>query len=245
MDAMIFAAGLGTRLRPYTDTTPKALIEVGGRPMLELVARRLVAVGADRIIVNVHHHAGQMNAFLEGLDLGAEIAISDESDHLLETGGGLKKAAPLFRGSEPFLLHNGDIYSEIDLAALYRAHDESRSLATLAVMERDTSRYLLFDGEGSLCGYGNRATGLLRKGREPIGPTVELGFCGIHVISPRIFELITESGPFSIIDLYVRLIAAGHRVAAHRVDGSVWVDIGKPEQLERARSLALESDSAR
>lgn len=236
---MIFAAGIGTRLRPLTDTTPKALIDVGGVPMLERVARRLVAAGATRIIVNVHHHAGQVIDFLRHLDLGAETLVSDESDELLDTGGGLKKAAPLFTGDGTFLLHNADIFSDIDLMALREAHDARSPIATLAVMERDTSRYLLFDEEENLCGYGNRSTGLLRVARRPAGRTTELGFCGIHAISPRIFDRITETGAFSIIDLYLRLAGEGENVRGCRVDGATWIDIGKPEQLEGARRLTL------
>lgn len=235
---MIFAAGIGTRLRPLTDTTPKALIEVGDMPMLERVARRLVAAGADRIIVNVHHHAEQIIAFLDRLDLGVQTLVSDESDLLLDTGGGLSNASRLFRRDKAFLVHNGDIYSDIDLRALFASHNDQRELATLAVMERDVSRYLLFDEDGSLCGYGNLSTGLLRTAREPAGRTTALGFCGIHAISSRIFDRITERGPFSIIDLYLRLASEGERIAAHRVDGATWIDIGKPEQLARARELA-------
>jgi NDP-sugar pyrophosphorylase family protein len=240
MDAMIFAAGLGTRLRPLTDTTPKALIDIGGCPILERIARRLIAAGATRLIVNVHHHAEQIRRFLGEHDgFGVEWFVSDESEALLDTGGGLKAAGRYFRRDSPFLLHNGDIYTDIDLAALYHAHNPD-ALATLAVMNRDTTRHLLFDEEGGLVGAGNSATGYERRARPPQGRVEPLGFCGIHVISPRIFDLITESGAFSIIDLYMRLAGRGEHIAAHRVDEAVWIDIGKPEQLERARQLAAE-----
>jgi N-acetyl-alpha-D-muramate 1-phosphate uridylyltransferase len=240
MDAMIFAAGLGTRLRPLTDTTPKALIDIGGRPILERVARRLIAAGATRLIVNVHHHAEQIRRFLGEHDgFGVEWFVSDESELLLDTGGGLKAAGRYFRRDGPFLLHNGDIYTDIDLSALYHVHTLD-AVATLAVMNRDTTRHLLFDDDGMLVGAGNTANGYERRAREPRGSAHPLGFCGIHVISPRIFDMITEEGVFSIIDLYMRLAGSGERIAAHRVDDALWIDIGKPEQLERARHLAAE-----
>jgi NDP-sugar pyrophosphorylase family protein len=238
MDAMILAAGLGTRLRPLTDTIPKALVDIGGVTMLERVARRLVDAGATRLIVNVHHHADVLRRFIADHDLfGAEVVISDESDLLRDTGGALAYAAPFFRRDAPFLLHNVDVVSDIDLRSLYRAHCESGPLATLAVMNRDTSRYLLFDQSGLLCGYGNERTGMEKIVRPPAGATERLGFSGIHAVSPRIFELLTEQGIFSIIEVYLRLAAAGERIEAFRVDGARWTDIGKPEQLAAVRML--------
>jgi NDP-sugar pyrophosphorylase family protein len=239
MDAMIFAAGLGTRLRPLTDTLPKALVEIAGVTMLELVARRLVDAGATRLIVNAHHHAAQLAAFIASRDgFGVETVISDESDLLLDTGGGLKRAVPLFRKKSPLVLHNVDIVTDIDLRALYRAHGESNALVTLAVMVRPSSRYLTFDAEGSLCGYGNTATGYEEWARAPVGKVERLGFCGIHVADPAILGMIEEEGKFSIIyPLYMRLIREGARIAAHRVDGALWIDIGSHEQLDRARRM--------
>jgi NDP-sugar pyrophosphorylase family protein len=238
MDAMIFAAGLGTRLRPLTDTIPKALVEVGGVPMLERVARRLVAAGATRLIINAHHHAPLVKRFVaEKEGFGVETLISDESGELLDTGGGLLKAAPLFRRDAPFLLHNGDVLSDFDIAKFYEAHRASDALATLAVNNRDTSRYLTFDEEGYLCGFGNSATGLDEVARRPRGEAERLGFCGIHVIAPEIFDLITERGVFSIIALYLRLSRQGYRIAPYSIDGSLWIDIGKPQQLMQARSM--------
>jgi NDP-sugar pyrophosphorylase family protein len=240
MDAMIFAAGLGTRLRPLTDTIPKALIEVGGVAMLERVARRLIAAGATRIVINAHHHSERIREFVAARQgFGVETVISDESEGLLDTGGGLAKAAPFFRRDAPFLLHNADVYSDIDLRGLYEAQAGSGGLATLAVMKRDVSRTLVFDGEGILCGYANSATGLERRARQAAGDVEYLGFSGVHAIDSRIFDLIVERGPFSIIDLYMRLSEAGERIAAFRVDDATWIDIGKPDQLERAGKLAL------
>lgn len=238
MDAMILAAGLGTRLRPLTDRIPKALVDIGGMPILERVARRLIEAGATRLIVNVHHHAELVRRFVEERNgFGVETLISDESELLLDTGGGLAHAAPLFHRDASFLLHNVDVLTGVDLGALYREHVAGDALATLGVMARDAARYLLFDEEGSLCGHGNEATGVEKRAREPIGGTTRLGFSGIHAISPRIFDLITERGVFSIVDVYMRLAGAGERIVAHRIDGAEWIDIGKPEQLEAARAL--------
>lgn len=239
---MILAAGLGTRLRPLTDRTPKALVEVGGVPMIERVARRLVSSGADRLIVNVHHHADQLETFLKALAnmLGVEIDISLEEARPLDTGGGLLQAARLFRGEAPFFLHNVDVITDIDLGGLYGAHD-SGTVATLAVHERETSRFLLFDDEG-LFGWENTAKARARTVRDPAGVVHRLGFAGIHVVSPGTPELITGAGytvdaPFSILDAYLRLAGDGLRVAPHDVTGVPWVEIGTPERLARAEAL--------
>ena len=239
MEAMIFAAGLGTRLRPLTDRSPKALVEIAGVTMLERVARRLVEAGATRLIVNAHHHADQLARFIASRDgFGVETFISDESDELLDTGGGLKRAAPLCQGESPLFLHNVDILTDIDLRSLYAAHQAGGALVTLAVMRRPTTRYLIFDREGSLCGYGNAATGHQEWARDPVGEVEHLGFCGIHVADPALLGMIEEEGKFSIIyPLYMRLIREGARVAAHRVDGALWIDIGSHEQLDRARGI--------
>lgn len=239
MDAMILAAGLGTRLRPITEQIPKALVEVGGVPMLQRVAERLIAAGARRLIVNVHHHPGQVIEFIRACGgFGVETLVSDESGELLETGGALLKAAPQIGRDAPFLLHNVDVMTDIDLEGMYAAHLARSPLATLAVMKRDATRYLLFDESGSLCGFGNAATALHREARTPVGATERLGFSGVHVIEPRMLDMITERGAFSIITLYMRLAAAGETIAAHRVDASEWIDIGRPEQLELARERA-------
>lgn len=246
LDAMILAAGLGTRLRPITDTIPKALIPVGGVPMLERVARRLIAAGATQLVVNVHHHAGQIEAFLrERHGFGVHVSISDESDGVLETGGGLLHAAPFFRRDAPFFLHTADVLSDCDLRAVYRFHQEQQggALATLVVNNRPATRYFLFDDDG-LCGHGNDATGVVRHAREPIGQLRAMSFCGIHVIAPRIFELITERGKFSIVDLYLRLAADGHRLLPYDSSGCLWIDIGKPEQLQRAEAMVAAATPA-
>lgn len=250
MDAMILAAGLGTRLRPLTEHTPKALVEVGERPALEHVARRLVAAGADRLIVNVHHHADQVERFLDERDgFGVDVRISREEERPLETGGGLLAAEPLFRKDAPFFLHNVDVLTEIDLEALYAAHLEAAStasgdgpteaippLATLAVSRRETSRPMLVDDVG-VRGLANRKTGWRREEREAVGETRERGFSGVHVISPEIFPRITERGVFSIMDVYLRLVSEGARLAVRDVSEALWLEIGDPERLARARRL--------
>lgn len=238
---MILAAGLGTRLRPLTNDKPKALVEVvDGIPMLEHVARRLVDAGATRLIINVHHHADQIIDFLERRNyFGVEVLVSVEPDGPLETGGGLMKAKPLFRSGEPFLMHNSDIYTDLDLRALYDDHVASGALATLAVRRLETSRYLLFDDAGYLCGYGNTETEYEHTVREPAGSgqVERVDFCGVQAISSRIFDLITDTGVFSIMMSYMRLARAGEKIRPYRVDDAKWIDIGSLDRLEEARRL--------
>lgn len=240
---MILAAGLGTRLRPLTDRVPKALVEVGGVPMLERVARRLVAAGADRIVVNVHHHADRVVGFLRHLEaegLGADVRISRELEAPLGTGGALRAAAPLFEKDGPFLLHNVDVITDLDLVAVWRAQRDAPdgTLGTLAVQDRETSRPLLVDGEGVL-GVANRETGWRREARRAAGRVREAGFLGIHAVAPEVFGLLAEDerGEFSIWDPYFRLAGAGWRLAAFDADDAFWLDVGTPERLERARRL--------
>lgn len=236
MDAMILAAGLGTRLRPLTDHTPKALIDVGGMPILERVARRLIAAGADRLIINTAHLAQQIEDYVRSVDgFGVQAVFSREDPGPLETGGALLAAQAHFRKDEPFFLHNADILSEIPLERMYAAHLAAGDpLATVAVMRRATTRKMLFDDVG-LLGRTDETRGLDLRVRPAVGEVRALPFAGIHVLSPRIFALMTERGAFSILDPYLRLAAAGERILPWRADGHAWVDIGKPEQLEEAR----------
>ena len=233
---MILAAGLGTRLRPLTDDRPKALVEVAGRTLLEIAICRLRNVGVREVIVNTHHYADMVADYLRAHDgFGLRIEISREED-LLDTGGGLKKAAHFFlegNSQEPFLLHNVDVISTIDLARMMQFHTEQNALATLAVQDRETSRYLLFDEGGELCGRRAGRDGkadLVRPARE----TQALAFSGIHVISPRIFSKMQEEGAFSIIPTYLRLAAEGERVAAFRADEYHWRDLGRVENVAQA-----------
>jgi len=238
MKAMVLAAGLGTRLRPLTDDRPKALVEVAGRTLLEITLIRLRTFGVREVIVNVLHFADMVVEFLKARDnFGMRIEISRE-DTLLDTGGGLKKAAhffledPEFR-DEPFILHNVDVISTIDLLRMVRTHRANQALATLAVQNRETSRYLLFDDEIQLCG---RRLGL--EGKAEVVRQAEflqaLAFSGIHIISPRLLPMITETGAFSIIDVYLRLAAQGQNILGFRADEYDWRDLGKPEQVIEA-----------
>jgi len=239
---MILAAGLGTRLRPLTDRIPKPLIPVAGVPMLERVARRLIAAGADRLIVNTSHLSEQVEAFLRARDgFGVEWEVSREPGEPLETGGAILQGAPLFRKDAPFFLHNSDVLTDLPLAEMYREHERAAPLATLAVMERETSRHLLFDDRG-LMGRSDAKKGIELRAREAVGEVRKLAFGGVHVISPCIFALLTETGAFSILDPYLRLVAAGETILPFRVDDFTWVDIGRPEQLEAAHAIAAGLD---
>lgn len=240
---MLFAAGLGTRLRPLTDRVPKALVEVGGVPMLERVARRMIEAGADRLVVNVHHLGEQIERYVaERGGWGVEVLVSrEEGAEPLETGGGLLHAAPLLRRDAPFFIHNADVVTDLPLREMYDAHVQRGALATLAVMDRPTSRKLLFDDRG-LLGRTDERKGLDLRVRPAEGPVHALAFAGVHVVSPDLFPLVTERGAFSILDPYVRLAGEGARILPFRVDGSLWLDIGRPEQLAEAnRHLAAEA----
>lgn len=241
MKAMILAAGLGTRLRPLTGDRPKALVQVAGRTLLELALIRLRSFGVREVIVNAHHYAEMIVEYLQNHDFGMRIEVSREED-LLDTGGGLKKAAWFFlegrSSGSPFLVHNVDVISTIDLAQMVRFHAEQGALATLAVQERETSRYLLFDEHGQLCGRRAGHSGADELVRQAATPTA-LGFCGIHAISPRIFAAMRKEGRFSIIDAYLRLAAESEKIAAFRADGCYWRDLGRPENIAQAeRDLA-------
>jgi len=234
---MILAAGLGTRLRPLTDNRPKALVEIDGRTLLDITLARLRAAGVDEVIVNVHHFADMVVAYLKANNnFAMQIEISRE-EQLLDTGGGLKRAACFFSGNaatgEPFILHNVDVLSTIDLRKMVESHEQSHALATLAVQERKTSRYLLFDEQNHLCGRqsGNDTPEMVRSCPQARG----LAFSGIHIISPRLLTMITEESAFSIIPVYLRLAAQGEKIAAFRADDSYWLDLGKPENIERAK----------
>ena len=235
---MILAAGLGTRLRPLTDDRPKALVEVGGRTLLEITLSHLRKFGVREVIINAHHFADMIVDNLKANhDFGMYVEVSRE-ETLLDTGGGLKKAAHFFlenssREDEPFIVHNVDVVSTIDLGQMVKFHREHEALASLAVKERETSRYLLFDEHLQLCGR--------RSGRDQApelvrpSPQVQaLAFSGIHVLSPRLLSMITEEGAFSIITTYLRLAAQGEKILAFRADGYYWRDLGRPENVVQA-----------
>ena len=227
MRAMVLAAGLGTRLKPLTDSRPKALVEIAGQSLLQITLMRLRQYGINDVIVNVHHFADMITDYLRTNDnFGMRIAVSRE-DVLLDTGGGLKKAGWFFLADgndDPFVLHNVDVISTVDLRQMVQFHLKSRPLATLAVKSRETSRPLLFDDELQL------------RGRGPSGDPLKaaLAFSGIHVISPRLIPMLHEDGPFSIITSYIKLAGRGERILGFRADEYYWRDLGKPADLRQA-----------
>jgi NDP-sugar pyrophosphorylase family protein len=238
MKAMILAAGLGTRLRPLTNDRPKALVEIAGRTPLEITLDRLRIFGVHEVIINVHHFADKVVDYLRThRDFGMRIVISHE-DVLLDTGGGLKKAAWFFlenpeSAKEPFLLHNVDVLSTIDLRRAVEFHTQRNALATLAVQSRKTSRYLLFDSSMKLCGRRKGEDGKPELVR-PVSDVTALAFSGIHVISPRLLSTLSEEGAFSIITSYLRLAAQGESIQALAADDYYWRDLGKPENIAQA-----------
>lgn len=246
MEAMILAAGLGTRLRPLTGTLPKALIPVRGRPLLAYVMDRLVAAGVTRIIINVCHHADQVGTFLERhAPPDVEIALSPEPDGPYETGGGLLAAAPLFREANTFLLHNVDVLSTIPLEGLLAAHRAARErsaerlVASVAVQARESSRQVLFDNRG-LMGWEVRGTDgavlAAERVREAVGPVRRWAFSGIHAIEPAIFGLAERTGRFSIITWYLDLAQRGYTIQPVDMSAYDWIDVGTPERLAQGEA---------
>jgi len=245
MKAMILAAGLGTRLRPLTDSRPKALVELNGRTLLEITLTRLQTFGVTEAIINVHHHAQMVVDYLKTKsNFNMRLEISREDDHLLDTGGGLKKAAWFFQEDptqldEPFPLHNVDIISNIDLAAMLQFHNQNQALATLAVQSRESSRQLLFNDQLQLSGRAESHSPLATS-HSPLPQSKKLptlhpaAFSGIHILSPRLLPMLTETAPFSIIDSYLRLSSQGQKILAFRHDKSYWRDLGKPADLAQA-----------
>jgi NDP-sugar pyrophosphorylase family protein len=232
---MILAAGLGTRLRPWTYHHPKALALVHGKPLLQWNVEYLQKFGIMDVIVNVHHFADQVIEAVEANDgWGSRITISDETDIVLETGGGLKKAAWYF-GGESFIMMNVDVLTDMDLTRMISFHLQHEPLATLAVTSRSTSRYFLFGEDGNLCGWENVQTGE-RKMSKPCEITTRKAFSGIHVISPTIFALIKHKGKFSMVDVYLEL-AGDARIRGFDHSDSKFIDVGKPESITRAQEL--------
>jgi NDP-sugar pyrophosphorylase family protein len=238
MKAMVLAAGLGTRLRPLTDDRPKALVEVAGRTLLEITLSRLRSFGIREVIINVHHFADMVVEYVKSNDnFGMKIEISHE-DVLLDTGGGLKKAGWFFREDsgqpdEPFIVHNVDVISTIDFRRMVQAHSEKNALATLAVQDRETSRYLMFDEQLRLCGRRSGREGKLELARS--SPQMQaLAFAGIHVISPGLIPKMEEEGVFSIIKTYLRLAGQGENILGFGADEYYWRDLGKLDDLQRA-----------
>ena len=229
MKAMILAAGLGTRLKPFTDSNPKALFIVDGKTLLEHSIDHLKQAGVKELIINIHHFSSLITDFLVQHDnFGMEIAISDETGELLETGGGVKKAAWFLQGAEAAIIRNVDILSDLDMQKMTEFHVKTGALATLAVRNRATSRYFLFDNGMQLCGWENRKSGERRLSRDAAS-LVALAFSGIQVIHPALFSLITEEGRFSLTDLYLRL-AKDQKITGYPDEGAIWEDAGSTKQ---------------
>lgn len=235
MKAMIFAAGLGKRLGTITESIPKALVDIHGKTALQRAVEKCSSSGFDQIIINVHHFAGMVEEEVRRLNkMGFNISVSDERDGLLENGGGLFKARDFF-DSQPFLLYNVDIVSDLDLKALYRLHLEKKGLATLAVRHRPGKRFLLIDNQGQLRGWRNISTGeQILAGVKDEGLS-EIAFSSMHIVEPEIFNYMS-AGKYSMIDLYLRL-ASDHNIFTLKHDEGYWIDIGTPESLEQVRNL--------
>lgn len=233
--ALLFAAGLGTRLQEYTQNKPKALVSLADKPLLEHAVEHLKEFGITDLTINVFHFAEQIIRFVnEHHSFGIDIHISDESGQLLDTGGGLKKAGSFLKGKEPILIYNVDVISNLDLNILQNYHLEQKALATLVVRPRSTSRYLMFDDRMQLVGWKNFSSGETRISRENAFANARpLAFSGIHIIRPELLDLISEEGKFPIMDLYLRL-AKDHLIKGFIDESDLWMDLGKPDQLKAA-----------
>lgn len=238
MKAMILAAGLGTRLRPLTDTLPKALLQAGPYTLLEFAIKKLRNHGFEELIINIHHLGKAVIEYLvENNNFGCRIEISDESEQLLDTGGGIRKAAHFFNDGKPFLVYNADIVCDTDLSRVYNFHLESLNLATLVVRRRETTRYLLFDEYMQLTEWQNTAKGLRKIVRLTESPPKPFAFSGIHVINPEIFPMLPNQDVFSIIDAYLE-IGKTHRIGGYLDENPLFADAGKPESLAQAAEIA-------
>jgi len=232
MKAMILAAGFGTRLKPLTETIPKALVPVHGMPMLEFIIRKLKNCGVTEIIINLHHFPDQIKDFVKknnSFDIHIEFSFEAE---ILGTGGGLRKAAPFLKDKDPVIVHNVDILSTVNLGKVVDFHLSENNLATLVVKERKTTRFLLIDEKNQICGHEDVSRKRTRIRRKSVGSVRRLGFCGIHVISPEFFDLMSQKGRFSVIDVYLDLIEKGYPVGAFDISGSYWRDVGKVYSLD-------------
>lgn len=247
---MIFAAGLGTRLKPYTDHCPKAMVEVAGHPMIAHQLLKLQKAGFGQVVINVHHYAEQIIDYVTANNgFGLKVTFSDERGQLLDTGGGIRKALPLFDTGSPVLIHNVDIFSNADLDKLYANHMESGTDASLLVSRRNTSRYLIFDNKDCLVGWKNMQTGEVRTAFDGLRPALgrlseddELfrlrAFAGIHVISPTLFTLLNrQSEVFSITNFYWQNSLQNRIGCVEASEEFCWVDAGKPEALAKAAEI--------
>ena len=240
MKALLFAAGLGTRLKEHTQDKPKAMVYLAGKPLIQHAIEHLKKYGITDITINVFHFAEQVISFIEENNyFGIKIHISDERDQLLDTGGGLKTAGACLRGNEPILIYNVDVISNLDLNTLMKYHQEQNALTTLVVRSRETSRYLMFNQNLQLAGWKNFSNGETIVSRpELFADAQPLAFSGIHIIQPELLNLITEEGKFPIMDLYLRL-AKEYSIKAFIDQSDLWMDLGKPDQLLAAEKLFM------
>lgn len=242
MKALVFAAGLGTRLKPLTDSIPKALVPIAGKPLLEHVITKLIAAGCNEIMVNVHHFPEQIIDFLQSKNnFGIRIDISDERELLLDTGGAVRKVAHFFADGKPFLVHNVDILSNVDLRDLYATHLQNNALATLVVSSRNTFRYLLFDKNDNLKGWVNEKTGETKPSSFVLDKTYsKYAFSGIQVLSPKVFELMKSYGEvFSIMDFYLNN-CSDEIIRAYVPNNYRMIDVGKLDVLDDAEAFVKE-----
>lgn len=231
MKAMILAAGIGKRLRPLTDTIPKPLIPINGKPLIEYVVDQLKLYGVAQIVVNVHHHSQKMIQFFkDNNNFGLEVEFSDESQQLMNTGGGIVKAKHFFSKKEPFLVYASDVITNLNLDKMLAFHKENKSLVTLAVKDRETTRSLIFNSEMQLCGWRDNISGEEIQCRS-IDNEISLGFSCAHIIEPELFDLVTEQGAFNITDMYLRL-ASKHTIKGFRHDNDYWLEFGRYENIE-------------
>lgn len=238
-NAMILAAGLGTRLKPLTDNKPKALIEINGYTLLELAIRKLQKHGFDNIIINVHHFPDMIVHYLKVHEnFGSKIFISDERKLLLDTGGAIKEIEKHIDFNYPILVYNVDVITDMNLETLYKYHSESDNLATLAVRKRETTRYLLLDRDNVLCGWTNKITNEERIVRDQAYKLREYAFSGIHVVNPAIFNVMPVEKKFSIIDLYLKL-APNFLIKGYDHSDTEWIDVGKLKNLEAAERMVM------
>lgn len=236
MEVFILAAGLGTRLRPITDSIPKALVEINGIPLLEILLKKLSRHNARHIVINIHHFGSQIIEFLkQNNNFGLNIEISDERELLLDTGGGLKNASRLLK-EENFIIHNVDILTSLDLSSLLDFHTSNGCIATLAVQKRSSSRYFLFDENRILCGWENIKTGEKRITRTPEGTLKQMAFSGIHAGSQKLFSLMPPGPVFSIVDFYLS-IAEYHQITYFDHSETSFIDLGKKENLTDAAKI--------
>ncbi len=237
MEAFLMAAGLGTRLHPLTLTRPKALVEVGGRSLLQINIEHLARAGVQRIVVNTHHFPDMMADYIASHPQPCEVTISEERDQLLDTGGGLKHAASLFSCTQPIVIYNVDVLSSISLQQMLREHQQREALVTLAVSKRNTSRYLLFDEENNLTGWRNTARQQELWVHDAVAHCNSLAFSGISIIEPQLLELLPKAdAPYPIIPEYLKL-ARNHRIQCHIHRPDQWIDVGKPETLPLAEAF--------